>query len=161
MPGPECLLRHYQVVFVQQALQSIANHRACLDQPVPIGNETAQFTHVHGRHPHFRHDPTDQRPQHTFDIFLVRFDPRSHDLSHSGCIGHQHTADQRRHNVIGLPHVRGRFQHHNISFAKILLRPFRKFCDADPSWRQHPLLVLVLPTHQKVFPVDVQARYLS
>jgi len=139
-------------------LQAIADHDACLDQPTSIRDKSSQLPHMRRWHPDFRHNSANEQFEQPLDIFLVRLHPGSHDLAYGCSIGYQDPAYQGSNDIIGLPYIRRRFQHHNISLAKILFRPLWKLLQADPAWREHPHLIFVLSTHQNVLAVDVAGQ---
>jgi len=102
--------------------------------------------------------PPKQQFQQAFDIFLVGLHPRSDNLAYLRGIRHQHPTGQRRDDVIRLPHV--------VVVSKTTMSPSRKFSLAHsgnfsiPTRRgnNHPLLSLVLGSHQDVLPVDVEGK---
>ena len=68
---------------------------------------------------------------------------------------HHRIIHQRRHDVVYVPHIGGRLQHHCIPCSQVHRRPFAEFLDPDPSRPQHPFLPDVLSPYQCVFLVNV------
>lgn len=143
---------------MNHAVESIARHRAHLDQTSPMRKERAEFAHLQRRHPHFGNQIRGQQSCQMQHVAVVGLDAGTRDHLDETRMGDDGASGVRDDLVEEGPGIGGGFEDDGVGGVELLRVPQRPLAQVQPTRRQDHLLLCIDPAHDDVVLVNVEGE---